>query len=262
MDKGAILAEVRSVVNDLFRGLTLPRNPQLWQSLPTEKQEQFQSSPEFVEIEKELAALRGRRDADPSSRRRCSRELYAKRRELTHKEVRKWQKAQSHQPSGKDSSSPCYRRSIFNRVRFMMPERNRLASSLFKPDTLRSTTSLSALRGMVTLCEKEAEVEFRPGLEPEKYWRHVYSCYKRSHDDFVELCFLCSKWIFGETQWSNHCQTHLNCPETLPVQCDPLVYGGALVTAGYCVFCMADPSLPSEKRLHQYLERGPWKDHV
>ncbi|KAK0641459.1 hypothetical protein B0T16DRAFT_214715 [Cercophora newfieldiana] len=37
--------EVRTIVNDLFRGLTLVRNPQLWQSLPAEKQEEFQNSP-------------------------------------------------------------------------------------------------------------------------------------------------------------------------------------------------------------------------
>src|SRR3954470_4970081 len=120
-----------------------------------------------------------------------------------------------------------------------MPERNRLASSLFETDTLRSPTGLSALRDMVALCEKEVEVEFRPGLEPEKCgcsnlvrlrklakstssntdtrstydWRHIYSCYKRTHDGFAELCFLCSEWIFGEAQWRNHCQTHLDCPE-------------------------------------------------
>src|SRR5436190_16650569 len=71
--------EVRSIVNDLFRGLTLARNPQLWQSLPAEKQEEFQNSPEIVQIEKELGALRGRRDSDSVSRRKT---LYGKKRSL------------------------------------------------------------------------------------------------------------------------------------------------------------------------------------
>ncbi|KAK0747307.1 hypothetical protein B0T21DRAFT_270359, partial [Apiosordaria backusii] len=93
-------------------------------------------------------------------------------------------------------------------------------------------------------------------------WRHIYNCYKKSHTGFAELCFLCNKWVFGEAQWSNHCQTHLDCPETLPIQCDPLIYGNVLAAAGYCLFCMADVSIPPEERLRQFLDRGPWKDHV
>ncbi|KAK0641769.1 hypothetical protein B0T16DRAFT_431464 [Cercophora newfieldiana] len=120
--------EVRSIANDLFRGLTIARNPQLWQSLPAEKQEEFQNSP--------------REGA-------CS-------------------------PAGTAGSGlnltfpPCYHRSIFDRVRFLMLERDRLASTLFETATLRSLTGLSALCDMVALCEKDAEVEFRPGLEPGK----------------------------------------------------------------------------------------------
>ena len=93
-------------------------------------------------------------------------------------------------------------------------------------------------------------------------WRHIYNCYKKSHNSFAELCFLCNEWVFGEAQWSHHCQAHLDCPETLPVQCDPLVHGGVLAAAGYCMFCMADPSLLPEERLRQFLDRGPWKSHV
>ncbi|KAK0747306.1 hypothetical protein B0T21DRAFT_300960, partial [Apiosordaria backusii] len=157
--------DVRSIANDLFRGLTLARNPQLLQSLPAEKQEEFQNSSEFSKIENELAALRGRRDTDSITRRR---NLYAERRRLTEKEVRKYQKAQTLHPSREDRSLQCYHRCIFDRVRFLMPERDRLASTLFDTHALRSPTGLSALRDMVALCEKDAEVEFRPGLEPGK----------------------------------------------------------------------------------------------
>lgn len=231
--------DVRNIANDLFRGLTLARNPQLWQTLPAEKQEEFQNSPEFSKIENKLATLQGQRDTDSVTRRR---NLYAERRRLTEKEVRKYQKAQTLRPSG-DRFLQCYHRCIFDRVRFLMPERDRLASTLFEIHALRSPTGLSALRDMVALCEKDAEVEFRPGLEPEKChcssrphqrklvkstdsniktqsfydWKHIYRCYKNSHTDFAELCFLCNNWFFGEAQWSSHCQAHLNCPETLPI---------------------------------------------
>lgn len=100
-----------------------------------------------------------------------------------------------------------------------MPERDRLAMSLFETDTLRSPTGLRALRDMVAWCGAETEVDFRPGLEPRlcqcgdtarrrklpgsahaaNYaqstydWRHVYNCFKKSQSGFVELCFLCNE---------------------------------------------------------------------
>ncbi|KAK7398162.1 hypothetical protein QQX98_012469 [Neonectria punicea] len=279
--------EVRTVVNDLFRGLTVARNPQLLQSLPAEKKEALRTSPDLAAIEGELATLRGRHNKDSASRRK---KLYADKRKLADRELRKWQRAQPHGPSTTrgDNDSPCYHRSIFNRVRFLMPERDRLAVSLFETDTLRSPTGLRALRDMIALCEADTEVEFRPGLEPNLCqcadatrrrklprsghvandaqstydWRHVYNCFKKSQSGFVELCFLCNEWVVGELQWSDHCRSHLACPETLPIQCDPLMYGGVLATAGYCVFCMADSSLAPDVRLRQFLDKGSWRDHV
>ncbi|KAL8396616.1 hypothetical protein RB594_003623 [Gaeumannomyces avenae] len=279
--------DVRGLVSDLFRGLTVERNPQLSQSLPAEKQEALRTSPEITAIEEELATLRRRRGPDATSRRR---QLYTEKRKLADRELRQWRKTQSHRPSTtkEENDPPCYHRSIFNRTKFLMPERDRLASSLFETDTLRSPTGLGALRDMIALCEANAEVEFRPGLEPEKCrcadstrrrkaprsahagidtqstydWRHVYNCFKKACNGAAELCFLCNEWVFGELQWSDHCRSHLACPEELPAQCDPLVYGGVLATAGYCVFCMADKSLAPEARLRQFLDRGPWKDHV
>lgn len=49
--------EVRSVVNDLFRGLTVARKPHLAQSLPAEKKEALRTIPKFVAIEEELDSL-------------------------------------------------------------------------------------------------------------------------------------------------------------------------------------------------------------
>ena len=37
-----------SIVSDLFRGMTIARNPELWQSLPAEKQDELESTPEFI----------------------------------------------------------------------------------------------------------------------------------------------------------------------------------------------------------------------
>ncbi|WQF80676.1 hypothetical protein CDEST_05690 [Colletotrichum destructivum] len=169
-----------------------------------------------------------------------------------------------------------------------MPARDRLASTLFETATLRSSTGLSALEDMISLCEADVEVEYRPGLEPHRCqcseskrprklpkidqpsisqqltydWRHVYNCVKKASSEFTELCFLYNEWVSGDVSWSEHCHWHLARPETLPVQCDPLTYGGVLATAGYCPLCMSGSSLEPEARLRQFLDRGPWKAHV
>ena len=39
------------------RGLTIARNPELWQSLPAEKQQEVENTPEFISIEEELENL-------------------------------------------------------------------------------------------------------------------------------------------------------------------------------------------------------------
>ncbi len=50
-------ALVRSLPSDLFRSLTVSRNPELWQSLLIEKQHELESRPDFIDIEDELNSL-------------------------------------------------------------------------------------------------------------------------------------------------------------------------------------------------------------
>ncbi|KAL2056550.1 hypothetical protein ABVK25_002944 [Lepraria finkii] len=78
----------------------------------------------------------------------------------------------------------------------------------------------------------------------------------------VSLCFDCSKWIFGKEEWNHHCQDHLRRPETLPIQCNPFVYGGTLACPGYCLFCLGDTALPAPTRMQQFLDREKWKAHI
>jgi hypothetical protein len=49
--------DLRTNVNDQFRSMTLSSNPELWQSLPAEKQNELKNSPEFIAIEEELENL-------------------------------------------------------------------------------------------------------------------------------------------------------------------------------------------------------------
>jgi hypothetical protein len=85
----------------------------------------------------------------------------------------------------------------------MMPERERLAVNLFETVSLRSPTGLAVICDLLALYEREKEVGFRPGLEPDKCcclgeddcsklnlgnrpdsydWKHIYNCYKTKHE--------------------------------------------------------------------------------
>jgi hypothetical protein len=194
--------------------------------------------------------------------------------------LQKWQKEQPYRPD----DPPQYHYGIFDRCRFMMPERDRLATNLFKEATLRSPLGLSVLRDLMALLEKTSEVEFRPGLERDKClcpkakkesqddgetssaydWRHIYTCYKqnqRGKYGFAELCFKCNEWIFSEKEWRSHCLRHLKDLDKFPIYFDPLVYSGVLATPGYCPCCLRDERLPPETRMYQYLNRAKWLVH-
>ncbi|KAJ4322073.1 hypothetical protein N0V84_005011 [Fusarium piperis] len=261
--------ERRTLVLDLFRGLTIPRNPRLWQCLPAKQQYECDTSPEIVRINQQLLELRGTTDKKPLERKK----LYAEKRKLVAERLRKWQK---NQPV-KHDDPPGYHRAIFDRVRFLMPERDRLAQNLFLIDKLRSPAGLAVLHDMLALYQKHRNVEYRPGLELDKChcredsngssydWRHIYDCHKTAAakaDGFAELCFLCNEWFCGIGAWETHCQHHLDHPDSLPTWCDPLAYGGVLARAGYCPFCLGDERMPASVRMYQFKKRWTWLDHI
>ena len=224
-----------------------------------------------------------RHRSDPSfvpRKRNLDNTLYLEKRQLFDKELRDWQKRQPN----KYDDAPGYHRAIFERVRFMMPERDRLASNLFQVAALRSDTGVAVLRDMMELYQSRSEVEYRPGLEPDKCycwnddprpcivnsnssynWRHIYICYKKECSNlhgFAELCFLCNEWVFDSEAWNDHCQGHLNNVETFPIYCDPLMHGGVLATSGYCPFCLTDSRLSASTRMNQFLNRNKWLEHI
>ncbi|EXK83429.1 hypothetical protein FOQG_12291 [Fusarium oxysporum f. sp. raphani 54005] len=260
--------ERRTLVLDLFRGLTIPRNPRLWQCLPAKEQYDFDNSPEIINIKQELLKLRGSKEKGLLEYRK---RLYTENRKLIAERLRKWQK---NQPV-KHDDPPGYHRAIFERVRFLMPERDRLSQNLFVVDKLRSPAGLAVLSDMLALYQKRRNVEYRPGLEPERCqcknkgsaydWRHIYDCYKSAAtevDGFSELCFLCNEWFCGIGTWETHCQHHLDHPNSLPTWCDPLTYGGVLARAGYCPFCLGDEGMQASTRMYQFQTRWTWLNHI
>jgi hypothetical protein len=66
----------------------------------------------------------------------------------------------------------------------------------------------------------------------------------------------------SEKAWIEHCQSHLDSPETLPRQCDPLIYTKTLAAPGLCFWCLGDKMLPPEARMRQFLDRASWQKHI
>lgn len=84
----------RIIINNRFRAMTLSRNPELWQSLPAEKQYELENSPNFIAIEQELEKLSSEHKDDPVARDHRRRELHTQKRKLVSTELRRCQKLQ------------------------------------------------------------------------------------------------------------------------------------------------------------------------
>lgn len=193
--------------------------------------------------------------------------------QLSRKALRKWQKTQPI----KHNEPPGYHRAIFDRVRFMIPEKDYLAQHVFEIDTLRSPSGIGVLNSMIALYKKSSGVEYRPGPERDKCscgkinngasynWKHIYDCHKaalQANHEFAELCFECNEWFCGIEAWEMDCQRHFNNWNSLTVWYNPLVYSGVLATAGQCPWCRADERLPASARRYQFKNRRSWLEHI
>lgn len=160
----------RTIVNDLFRAMTLSRNPELWQSLPAEKQHELENSPDFIAIEEELEKLSSKPKEDAAARDHRRKELYAQKRKLVSAELRKCQQLQPRKAPSKAQKTEQigHHRTQFSRTKQLMPQRRRLGGDLFTIAPIRSETGRAVLRDMIDLYQQDTEVAFRPGLEPEK----------------------------------------------------------------------------------------------
>ncbi|KAJ4507506.1 hypothetical protein HRR83_004084 [Exophiala dermatitidis] len=307
--------KIRTIVADLFRGMTVARNPNLFHCLPAEKKAELEASPEFTSMDNELKLLKTQPPSKDRDRRR--REIYRDRQKMRKKGLRQAQKAQPcerpWEASAEIRSIGGYR-SRFQRIRHLMPERNRLAKSMFEVGCLRSSAGRQVLQDMIALYKQEKEVTVRPGLEPDKChchptelsaepaksvtskkpgphkgfrrwpskaglevalsstpnsttpsWKHIYTCHKQylsETNGFAELCSLCNRWIVGLDAWEQHCQSHLVAPQTIPIQCDPLIYGGTLGAFGYCPICLGNTELLARDRMQQFTRPDYWMSHV
>jgi hypothetical protein len=148
-------------VSDLFRELSVARNPNLWQRLSAEKQDELGNIEECRALKEEIPALEGATDKKSISRQE---KWYQKKRKRFNNALRDWQKRQTN----KYSDRPRYHRPIFDRVKLLMPEQDRLTSNLFQVAPLHSPTGLAVLHDMMAPYQKHSEVGYWPGLKPDK----------------------------------------------------------------------------------------------
>ena len=162
-------SQLRTIVADCFRAMTLSHNPGLWQALPAEKLHELESTAKFQELEYELERLALESPAqDDDATRRRRKELQAQRRKLVAEELRACQEQQPKLLGPHKSRLGGHHSTVFDRVRRHMPERDGLSQHLFTVAHLRDDVGYLALEALVALCRQKHEVNTRRGLEPDK----------------------------------------------------------------------------------------------
>ncbi|KAI9774214.1 MAG: hypothetical protein M1839_001760 [Geoglossum umbratile] len=165
--------ERRTIHIDVFRGVSLHHHhPQLLQSLPAKLQADLEHRPGFVALNTEIESLSAKAtvattDDERKQARDRRNELYWQRRQLVVAELRKCQKNQPLNLATADGIDSFIRPlTYFDRVRFLDPSRDRLASSLSLNVPLRSEEGRASLHDLITLCKENPEVGYRPSLQP------------------------------------------------------------------------------------------------
>ncbi|KAK5073277.1 hypothetical protein LTR51_005919 [Lithohypha guttulata] len=131
--------------------------------------------------------------------------------------------------------------SDFVQTRKLMPERDRLATTLFQEGSLRDDTGRMVMDDLVQLCRQRApstyclplnssgtqcstcEKRCEKGSEP-SWWSHLYRCRKKvavRDGTFAEFCFLCFAWYNDLELWEKHGRGHLL---DLPLKCNMVVF--------------------------------------
>ncbi|OJD24335.1 hypothetical protein ACJ73_04303 [Blastomyces percursus] len=185
---------------------------------------------------------------------------------------------------------------LFHIYRKYMPERSRLRDNLFTEASIHSDVGRQCLQDMVSLCVSEKSVAYYPGELPRDgrcpicsmemasiplkgRSKHILQCRrqkknaapyqqrykngKRAHRaarrPFLEFCYLCAKWFPDETDWTDHCVSHL---DHLEPRCGLLVFRSTLVAPGFCPYCIGDVGKKPEERFQQWRTKATLINHI
>ncbi|KAK5936469.1 hypothetical protein PMZ80_003070 [Knufia obscura] len=163
--------------------------------------------------------------------------------------------------------------SDFSQTRKLMPERDRLATNLFREGSLRDETGRAIMNDLIQLCRQEMPNTYCSGLNPSgshcntcgeevtpgkeyAWWSHLYRCRKRvicNHSGFAEFCFLCFVWYDDHDAWKQHGREHL---QDLPLKCNMVVFRHNVVRPALCPACLGEGSF------RQFVSLTTWKNHL
>ncbi|KAK5310081.1 hypothetical protein LTR93_012117 [Exophiala xenobiotica] len=258
-------------LHEMFRGFSIHRihnyNPKLPQSLHAKLDRHVS------EAMKDLAFH------EDSSVPRLGQKLYEKKRQ--HKESLLQRQRLSFFDDWTSSYPQLPYDSDFQQTRKFMPERDRLASTLFISGSLRDTNGCDVIQDLVALCSSQNSDTFCYTLNKSRtkcltcglartsnnhnWWYHLYSCRKKQSavdGRFSEFCFLCFQWLDDTESWHNHASHHLEHVATLPLRCNLTVFRGNVIRPALCPNCLGNDNLPPIERMHQFLNVTEWKAHV
>ncbi|KAB5581217.1 hypothetical protein GE09DRAFT_1021124 [Coniochaeta sp. 2T2.1] len=287
----------RTDLTEDFRTATMRRNPDVGQSLPSSMRHELRQRDEYVLItnniedlnhqikktvdEDKLRELKTDRATAYRQRDILEKEELTKLREHT-KRVHPAQRGQQHQGDGQHRKKD---ETEFDRIRHMMPERDRLSRTLFLRVSIRSPEGRSAMQDLINLRTQDSQVAYQEVLKPNKgccpvgycgrqmkdipiakRWDHVFRCQQNElmkEHSYAKFCFIptCSTWITSETAWHAHCQDHID-KNDLPFKCDPVKFRRAVACAGYCPFHLGDRKATAAERMQSFPDRSAWQRHI
>lgn len=83
---------------------------------------------------------------------------------------------------------------------------------------------------------------------------HIHTCFRNSLSSskrVVQYCYSHMQWFTDNTDWNDHCRTHLLNPDLF---CGIVSFRGITGLAGICPFCMSDSSKSSPARQFQQFQ--------
>ncbi|OJD27770.1 hypothetical protein ACJ73_00840 [Blastomyces percursus] len=247
--------------------------------------QELEDSPECAKLNVQIGELTARIQAASTDDMRQKlqdqrQNLYKQKHQLLAIKLDTWQlrlpKERKPGTTEHEDNTPLYHWTWFERVAHLMPERKRLSRLLPLSVPLRSSEGRQALEDMIAICRQKSPVSDHPSLKPvngccpahgcsmeveslpaKKRWKHIYRCLKRSlqkQHGFASLCFICCSWFMQEAEFAQHCQYHLDRPETIPIQYGYLEVRGMIASPGYCPRRLGDASKSATERLKAFLD--------
>ena len=258
-----------------LRSVSTRRAPGLPQKLPLNRTMSLLNDPKLNELHRRLCELKAQ-GATEKEINAANRQFRIHRQWSKRTALEKWKEEwlddhyqrtiQSGGTVSHDSSSSDHRIQALFRV---MSERARLAEMIASDKIVTRDQTLLAVQDLLSLCQRDFEVMYRPGDEPVDQScpvchtqlpskasdrpDHIYGCrrnvLRRTWTD-VNYCFLCYHWFRDALDWETHCSKHLL--SMTPVWCGVQTYCHTIIRPGMCPFCLCNEQLSASNRLRMW----------